>query len=616
MALSQVTYPGDGATSLFTVPFPYLSASYVKAYVDGVEVSFTWNSATVINISPAPSAAAAVFIKRATPSALRLVDFQDGSILQEASLDLNADQMFHIAQETADSVDARIFVDVDDQIDGRGKVLKDLADPINPSDAATKAYADSLIVGAGGIPILEDLSSSTVGKGAALVGVADPLGLFLSQDVEGALEEAILAANQRRVVVGSVAALRLLSCLKYSHALTSGYYVPGGGGAEAFYYDPADSTTPDNGGTVIVAADGARWKSTTPKLLTARKFGATGGGTADDAPHLRACFTAWAAATGVLGGAKMVVEAGQYRIGSSINLRTIFGASTYYNAEFDMDCGATFFQTTALSPILDFSTADGGGFAFGKFRFGGIGGGAIGGTGLIIRNISDSLIEAASISAFAGAGGGDQVGLRFICSAANGIYNNIINIGAMLSNKYGILATDTAAPPHGLQGNLFTFGHCSFNEAAIWLLNQSTSNTFAFGSLEGNTAMGVLDQAGYNIYRVNFASGDVIELGTANGRVDISGYGFTVNNTGNAKGSVRNNAAAVTPLIPALPVSNATYQNLFARPATVSIGGGTVSSITVDGVLTGLSSGSFRVPYGALLSIIYSVAPSWVWTFE
>lgn len=480
------------------------------------------------------------------------------------------------------------------------------ASPVVGTSSLTFASAND-------VDLVASLAGTAAGQGASMVGIQDAAGEYTATTVEAALADIALKSSIGKVVV-SIAALKTLDKNKYTKALTAGYYAAGDGGGDAFYLDAADTTTADNGGTVIVATDGARWKSFTPKILNARRFGAKADGS-DDATALRNCFTAWEAASGTTGVAKMVVPAGQYRIGSTIDLRTIFAAQSYAGLELDMDAGAMFHHTSALSPMIDFSTADGGGFSYCRFKFGQFGGGLVGGTGLKIRNTADSKIEIASINAFdSGAAG---VGLHFLTGTLTGNYNNDIHIGAMLSNEVGMLCQDSGTPPHGFQGNRVSIGHCAFNAAGVWLQNQSTSNTFNFGSLEGNTSKGVLDQAGYNIYEVNFASGDQIELGTANGRVDITGYGFTVNNSGNSTGWVKDNSVSAAPQIPAMPASNVAYQNLFERPATVSITGGTVTSITLNGVLlTGFTSGSFRVPYGALISIIYSVAPTWVWTFE
>lgn len=65
-----------------------------------------------------------------------------------------------------------------------------------------------------------------------------------------------------------------------------------------------------------------------------------------------------------------------------------------------------------------------------------------------------------------------------------------------------------------------------------------------------------------------------------------------------------------TPAMPAstVPVTNATGQGM-----DVQIAGGTVTVITVNGVVTGLTSGTVYVPPGGTIAITYSVAPVWAW---
>jgi hypothetical protein len=118
MAYARVSYTGDGSTKIFTVPFPYLSASYVEVRVAGVlkavTTHYTWLTSSTIQFVTAPANGATIFILRNTPKESRLVNYQDAAILREVDLDLDSDQAFHIVQEALDaSVNARrvaIFV--------------------------------------------------------------------------------------------------------------------------------------------------------------------------------------------------------------------------------------------------------------------------------------------------------------------------------------------------------------------------------------------------------------------------------------------------------------------------------------------------------------------------
>lgn len=64
---------------------------------------------------------------------------------------------------------------------------------------------------------------------------------------------------------------------------------------------------------------------------------------------------------------------------------------------------------------------------------------------------------------------------------------------------------------------------------------------------------------------------------------------------------------------PSIPTSATDFLNPFWRPAAVTITGGTVSAIAVDGTATGLTSGTVVLPSGKNIKLTYTVAPSWTW---
>jgi hypothetical protein len=68
----------------------------------------------------------------------------------------------------------------------------------------------------------------------------------------------------------------------------------------------------------------------------------------------------------------------------------------------------------------------------------------------------------------------------------------------------------------------------------------------------------------------------------------------------------------ITPT-PAVPASTVNQSNTYGASATVYVRGGTVTNITIDGVATGFTSGTFRVQAGGTINITYSVAPTWFW---
>lgn len=146
--LSRVQYTGTGSNALYSIPFAYISKAYVEVRVGGSlladGVGYTWQSATSILLSAGNLATGVVLdIRRATPKTSKLVDFQDGSVLTEASLDLANDQVFQLVQENLDDMADRLAVQTDGTIDGLGRRIKNVADPVSPQDATTKSWVET-----------------------------------------------------------------------------------------------------------------------------------------------------------------------------------------------------------------------------------------------------------------------------------------------------------------------------------------------------------------------------------------------------------------------------------------------------------------------------------------
>ena len=62
------------------------------------------------------------------------------------------------------------------------------------------------------------------------------------------------------------------------------------------------------------------------------------------------------------------------------------------------------------------------------------------------------------------------------------------------------------------------------------------------------------------------------------------------------------------------PVSGTTYTNYFGCPVLVTISGGTVTQIAINGVNTGLTSGAFVLGPDNSIKVTHSSNPAWTWT--
>lgn len=106
MANTKVQYIGDGNTDTFTVTFPYIIRDHVKVLVNGTELlstDYTFLTDSSIQIHDTPGVDDIIDIKRQTEVDTRLVDFQNGAILTEQDMDLDAVQSFYLIQENQEN---------------------------------------------------------------------------------------------------------------------------------------------------------------------------------------------------------------------------------------------------------------------------------------------------------------------------------------------------------------------------------------------------------------------------------------------------------------------------------------------------------------------------------
>lgn len=114
MPQSYVSYPGDGSTRGFNVPFPYLSRAHIRVgfgwdYFDDSlttellePADYTWISSTRIQLTTAPASGAELTILRQTPKNNQLVQWVDGSALQASDHNLADQQALYLLQELID----------------------------------------------------------------------------------------------------------------------------------------------------------------------------------------------------------------------------------------------------------------------------------------------------------------------------------------------------------------------------------------------------------------------------------------------------------------------------------------------------------------------------------
>lgn len=103
------TFPGNGVTTVRNLNFAggFISRDHIKAYTTGPDgtitiVTFAWISDTQIDVTPATPTGTTLTVYRDTPKGQPVVDFVDGSIINEPNLDTLAKQSVFTSAEMVD----------------------------------------------------------------------------------------------------------------------------------------------------------------------------------------------------------------------------------------------------------------------------------------------------------------------------------------------------------------------------------------------------------------------------------------------------------------------------------------------------------------------------------
>jgi hypothetical protein len=169
--LAQVSYTGNGSTTQYSITFPYIDVTHVKAYLNGTLTSAYTISSSTLTFTTAPANGVVIRIERETPNDNRLVDFTDGSVLTEQDLDRSADQNFYIAQEITDDSASKLGLDTDDKYNAQSKVIKNLASPVADTDAVNKAFISTNLPNINTVAGISGAVTTVAGISSAVTGV-------------------------------------------------------------------------------------------------------------------------------------------------------------------------------------------------------------------------------------------------------------------------------------------------------------------------------------------------------------------------------------------------------------------------------------------------------------
>jgi len=146
MANTYIDYPAGAGDQEFNFNFDYLLDSHVVVTIDNVTTTAFTISTTprrVILNTPLASAAT-VRVKRVSDPTTNLVDFVNGSVLNEKDLDDAYLHNRYLNEEASEgSAGEQLSKQGGDHYDADGAKITDLSDPTDAQDAATKNYVDS-----------------------------------------------------------------------------------------------------------------------------------------------------------------------------------------------------------------------------------------------------------------------------------------------------------------------------------------------------------------------------------------------------------------------------------------------------------------------------------------
>lgn len=201
MAFSYATYTGNGANRNFSVPFNYISQDHVTVTVDGVEVTFTWLNSSTVQTTVAPANATLVEVRRTTPKANALVDFEDASTLTESDLDLFSAQMLYIAQEAYDTLAGVIGLNDGGNYDANSRRIVNVANPVDNQDAATKVWTETAMTS----QVVQATTAQTAASASATAAAADR-AVVAADKATVAADKVTVAADKATVASDKAAA--------------------------------------------------------------------------------------------------------------------------------------------------------------------------------------------------------------------------------------------------------------------------------------------------------------------------------------------------------------------------------------------------------------------------
>lgn len=145
---TEKRYIGNGVTTIFTIPFLLLAATDLDVFIDGVEVAsgFTitgvGNPESTITFTAAPASLVEILLQLNVPFQ-RLNDYQENGDFLSSTVNLDFDRIWQALKQllrwsTRSLRLGNFDVDGAGWYRAKGNGIRDLQDPVDMQDAATK----------------------------------------------------------------------------------------------------------------------------------------------------------------------------------------------------------------------------------------------------------------------------------------------------------------------------------------------------------------------------------------------------------------------------------------------------------------------------------------------
>lgn len=259
---TEIRYVGNGVTTVFAVPFLVIQAADLAVYLDGVRLSSGYiqsgvgNPTSSVVFSVAPASLAQILFALEVPFE-RLNDYQENGDLLSSTVNRDFDRIWQALKQllrfsTRSLTLGQFDVDGQGWYRAKGNGIRDLHDPVNDQDAATKKSVE--------LYVSEVIASSSgpVGQASQILYVAPDTTIKNLQQLSD-----LSSPNNGAAMIGRATS----SVFSVSELLL----YPGGYNNQVVYLVGYYASTPGVGGGYLI------WKSSSTKVADNGKVFAVSG---------------------------------------------------------------------------------------------------------------------------------------------------------------------------------------------------------------------------------------------------------------------------------------------------------------------------------------------------